>query len=230
MKAHCFQHEPFEGMGAIESWLKKKKFDISYTRFFETDQLPQVQSIDWLILMGGSMSVNDEQELPWLVKEKAFIKECIRQGKVVIGICLGAQLIASALGAKVYKNVQKEIGWFPIWKVNRDSTDLFSDWPEELIVYHWHGETFDLPSGSKLIASSEACQNQIFILGDAKVIGFQCHPETTTESLSSLTDGCRVELVSESYIQKEEDMIHDEKKYSKIMHQTLFSLLDRVCL
>jgi GMP synthase-like glutamine amidotransferase len=228
MKAHCFQHEPFEGMGAIESWLKKKKFEISYTRFFETDQLPQVQSIDWLILMGGSMSVNDEQELPWLVKEKNFIKESIRQGKVVIGICLGAQLIASALGVKVYKNVQKEIGWFPIRKDKKNPSDLFSDWPDELVVYHWHGETFDLPSGSKLVASSEACQNQIFVLKDKKVIGFQCHPETTIESLSSLTDGCRPDLVPGRYIQTEVDMIRDEKKYAKTMHQTLFSLLDKL--
>ena len=137
MKAHCLQHEPFEGIGAIELWLKKKNFDITYTRFYETEQFPSISNIDWLILMGGSMSVNDEQELPWLVKEKTFVRECISQDKVVIGICLGAQLIASSLGAKVYRNTQKEIGWFPIKKVNRNLQHCFSFPVLQLICFHY---------------------------------------------------------------------------------------------
>ena len=98
MRAHCFQHEPFEGMAAIETWLNKNNFEITYTYFFESDQIPSVLDIDWLILMGGSMSVNDEKEFPWLVKEKEFVRQCIKQGKIVIGICLGAQMIANSLG------------------------------------------------------------------------------------------------------------------------------------
>jgi len=227
MRAHCFQHEPFEGMAAIETWLQNKNFDITYTRFFEGDPIPSTHDIDWLILMGGGMSVNDEQEFPWLVKEKKFVRECIEKGKVVVGICLGSQMIASSLGYKVYKNKLKEIGWFPINKVGNVKSRLFKDLPDEITVFHWHGETFDLPKEAELIASSAACVNQIFVIND-KVIGFQCHLETTAESLSSLSDNCRSELKTDLYIQTETQMIADEKKYSAPMHQVLFGILEKV--
>jgi GMP synthase-like glutamine amidotransferase len=95
-------------MAAIESWLNKKNTKISFTRLFESENFPNPDKIDWLIIMGGPMSVNDETEFSWIKKEKAFIKECIDKGKTVIGICLGAQFIASVLGSKIYKNHVKE--------------------------------------------------------------------------------------------------------------------------
>ncbi|HEY4788378.1 MAG TPA: type 1 glutamine amidotransferase [Bacteroidales bacterium] len=227
MRAHCFQHEPFEGMAALETWLRNKKFEISYTHFFESDQIPSLDSIDWLIVMGGSMSVNDENEFPWLKKEKEFVRECIKKGKVVIGICLGSQMIANSLGSQVYKNEHKEIGWFPIHKMNSFKSKLFEDFPNEITVFHWHGETFDLPDGAELIASSEACKHQIFTIND-KVIGFQCHLETTDESLISLSDNCRAELKINPFIQSEMQMITDEKKYSSKMHDAFFKILEKI--
>jgi len=229
MRAHCLQHEPFEGMAAIETWLAAKNFEISHTCFFESEQLPVINNIDWLILMGGSMSVNDEKDFPWLVKEKEFVHQCIKQGKVVVGICLGAQMIANCLGAKVYSNHNKEIGWFPIKKENAAKTELFKDFPNEITVFHWHGETFDLPKGAELIASSEACKNQIFTLNE-HVIAFQCHLETNTASLSSLNDNCRAELQSAPYIQTENQMLEDEKKYSSKMHEVLYRVLDKLLI
>lgn len=227
MRAHCFQHEPFEGMAAIETWLKKNHFDISYTYFFESQEIPSIEEVDWLILMGGGMSVNDEKELPWLVKEKEFVRQYINQGKVVIGICLGAQMIASSLGAKVYRNSQKEIGWFPVGKVDSAKSGLFASFPKELTVFHWHGETFDLPEGAELIASSEACKNQIFTI-NKNVIGFQCHLETTAESLTSLSDNCRAELQPAPFIQTEVQMVAHEKKYAAGMQSALFEVLDNL--
>lgn len=227
MRAHCFQHEPFEGMAAIETWLRNKNFDITYTRFFESDHIPSIQDIDWLILMGGSMSVNDEKEFPWLVKEKKFVRECIEKGKVVVGICLGSQMIASCLGNKVYRNQLKEIGWFPIQKVNGIQSKLFNSLPDDITVFHWHGETFDLPKEAELIASSAACKNQVFVIND-RVIGFQCHLETNEESLSSLNDNCRSELKPDRYIQTEKQMLADEKKFAAPMHQALFGILEKL--
>ena len=227
MKAHCLQHEPFEGMAAIEDWLKRNNFNISFTKFYESEHLPSPKDIDWLIIMGGGMSVNDEQSLPWLIVEKKFIRACIEEGKVVLGICLGSQLIASSLGAKVYRNSQKEIGWFPIRKSDKTKSTLFNELPEEIVVFHWHGETFDLPLGAELIASSIACKNQIFLINE-KVVGFQCHLETTAESLSSLSESCRSELKPATYIQKEGEMIQDEKKFSANMHKALFRILDNL--
>jgi GMP synthase-like glutamine amidotransferase len=114
MRAHILQHVPFEGLGSIESWLKKSGFKITSTRFYESAKLPDLKTIDLLVVMGGPMSVNDEDRFPWLVAEKQFIWDAIAKSKPVLGICLGAQLIASALGAGVYPNKVKEIGWFPI--------------------------------------------------------------------------------------------------------------------
>ena len=226
MRAHCFQHEPFEGMAAIETWLKEKNFDITYTRFFELDKIPLIDDIDWLIIMGGAMSVNDEAEFPWLVKEKEFVRQCVAAKKKIVGICLGSQLIASAMGAKVYRNTQKEIGWFPIRK-NANSSSLFTDMPNELTVFHWHGETYDLPVGANLVASSEACKHQIYTVG-SHVAAFQCHFETTTESLASINDACRVELIKAPFIQLEVDMVADEKKYAAPMHKVLFDVLNKM--
>jgi len=115
MRAHWFQHVSFEGLGSIELWLDSNGYEVTFTRFFESADLPDPDAIDLLVVMGGPMSVNDEDQFPWFVSEKRFIREIIESGKPVLGICLGAQLIANALGANVYPNPVKEIGWFPIY-------------------------------------------------------------------------------------------------------------------
>lgn len=138
MRAHYFQHVPFEGLGSIESWLKKSGFKITSTRFYESAKLPDLKTIDLLVVMGGPMSVNDEDRFPWLVAEKQFIWDAIAKSKPVLGICLGAQLIASALGAGVYPNKVKEIGWFPIHGIESNGQSVFA-FPESISVFHWHG-------------------------------------------------------------------------------------------
>ena len=108
MRLHYFQHEPFEGLGLIEEWAISKSFSISNTHLYKNESLPKLEDIDWLIIMGGSMSVNDEEHLSWLVAEKTFVKSAIDAGKVVLGICLGAQMIANVLGSKIYPNEKKK--------------------------------------------------------------------------------------------------------------------------
>ncbi len=203
MRAHVLQHVPFEGIGSIASWLEAHGADVSYTRFFEDPALPQPNSRDFVIVMGGPMSVNDESTLPWLRPEKQFIRDAVERGIPVLGVCLGAQLIAGALGGRVYRNSQKEIGWFPI-EATPSSTHAFR-FPEKCAVFHWHGETFDLPSGAVRLARSPACENQAFQIGQ-HVIGLQFHLETTPESLRAILDNCRDELVSGPYIQTEREM------------------------
>ena len=228
MKAHCLQHVPFEGLAAIETWLFNHHFDVSYTRFFESDKLPSLHDIDWIIIMGGPMSVNDEKEYPWLNSEKNFIRQCVEKGKVVIGICLGSQLIASSLGSKVYKNPQKEIGWFPIQKVKSLKNEtFFSDLPSETTVFHWHGETFDLPAGAELIASSEACKNQVFAI-EPNVIGFQCHFEITPKSLRKMILSGNSEIIPGPFVQTEQEIFRNEKTLSPEMNNLLFAILDKL--
>jgi GMP synthase-like glutamine amidotransferase len=163
--------------------------------------LPDLRSLDFVIAMGGPMSVNDEREYPWLKAEKAFIREAVNHGLPVLGICLGAQMIASALGARVFANAHKEIGWFPVQAVSTDADTL--RFPPQTTVFHWHGETFDLPAGATHLAKSAGCKNQAFQIGK-NVIGLQFHLETTPETADQLIQHCRYELVAGEYIQTEQ--------------------------
>lgn len=202
-RVHVLQHVPFEGLGSIEPWLLARRAEISYTRFFEESwTLPDPADFDLIIAMGGPMSVNDEATLSWLVPEKAFLASAIRQGVRVLGICLGAQLIASALGAAVRPNPVREIGWF---ELTAEPTPAHSfAFPPVATVFHWHGETFDLPPGAVRLARSAACENQAFQLGE-DVIGLQFHLETTPESAAALIEHCADELdATQPYVQSAE--------------------------
>ncbi len=228
MKVHVLQHAPFEGIGSIASWLTERKADVSFTRFFERTQFPEAGELDLVIAMGGPMSVNDEEALPWLRPEKEFIRDAVKRRVPVLGICLGAQLIASALGGRVYPNAKKEIGWFPI-EATPGPADVFR-FPEKCLVFHWHGETFDLPPGAVRLARSEACENQAFQI-DRTVIGLQFHLETTPESAEALLGHCADELVPGQFIQTESEMRNvPPTAYSEInalMASVLAYLTDR---
>ncbi|OEU50670.1 MAG: amidotransferase, partial [Desulfobulbaceae bacterium S5133MH15] len=198
MRAHYLQHVPFEGLGSIESWLQNANYGITNTKFYESSVLPDVNEIDLLVVMGGPMSVNDKDEFPWLALEKKFIRDVIEKGKSVLGVCLGAQLITSAMGAQIYPNKVKEIGWFPVQAVASTDNSVFS-FPAKAEVFHWHGETFSLPSGATLIATSEGCENQAFQIGRS-VIGLQFHLETTPELAREIVSNCRDEIIPSQYV------------------------------
>lgn len=204
MKVHVLEHAPFEGLGSIETWLFKLGATVQYTRFYESGELPDPVSVDLVIAMGGPMSANDEAKYPWLEPEKRFIREAIGRGRPVLGVCLGAQLIASALGAPVYANREKEIGWFPIEGVEAGGESF--RFPQRVTVFHWHGETFDLPRGAVRLARSSACENQAFQIG-RNVIGLQFHLETRPEMVELMIRHCRDELVEGAYIQTEQAML-----------------------
>jgi len=201
MRAHVLQHVPFEGLGSIGPWLRGAGYTLTETRFFESSVLPDPREPDLVVVMGGPMSVNDELAFPWLAPEKEFLRRVIEAGKAVLGVCLGAQLIACAKGARVYPNRVKEIGWFPVQGVAPFGDGVFR-FPQAVEVFHWHGETFDLPAGAIRLAGSAACDNQAFQLGRA-VIGLQFHLETTPASASEIVSHCRAELVPSDYVQSE---------------------------
>jgi GMP synthase-like glutamine amidotransferase len=205
VRVHYLQHAPFEGLGSIADWLDAAGCETAGTRLFESPRLPAAESLDFLIVMGGPMSANDEGELPWLAPEKAFIRRCIEAGKLVLGVCLGAQLIASALGERVYRGAAKEIGWFPVRAVpfseGAPGSDRFA-FPASIDAFHWHGETFDLPRGAVRLAESDVCENQAFQLG-RRVFGLQFHLETTPESAREMVRHCRSELEPSRYVQSE---------------------------
>ena len=225
MKVHYFQHVPFEGLGSIELWMKAKSAQLSVTKFYEDTYLPGVHEIDWLIIMGGPMSVNDEHTYPWLQAEKKFIAESIANGKTVLGVCLGAQLIASALGAKVYQNQNREIGWFPVEQlVQNDTISLKNIFMPNIEVFHWHGETFDLPEHAVHLARSEGCNNQAFCIDD-RVLGLQFHLEVTPATVKSLTEQCHSDLVPGRYIQSAAEMLSVPSRFT-LINSVMDALLD----
>jgi GMP synthase-like glutamine amidotransferase len=223
MHAHFFQHVPYEGIGNIEPWLRAHGFEITSTHFYKPSQLPDYKKINFLIVMGGPMSVNDESEFPWLVEEKQFIRNCIEAGKPVLGICLGSQLIASAMGARVYHNREREIGWFEVQGIEPPDAYTFR-FPSTFEVFHWHGDTFDLPKGAIRLAGSEATKNQAFQLGKS-VIGIQFHPETTPGLLHEMISHSRGELITSRYIQSEKEILGIKPQQYQVIRSLMGEVL-----
>ncbi len=204
---HYFQHVPFEGLSIIEDWIKEKGHHLTSTQFYSNNNLPDIDAMDWLIVMGGPMGVYDVAEYPWLLQEKQFIEQAIKKQKIVLGICLGAQLIAEVLGARVFPNTQKEIGWFPIQKSKDAQTDsLFNFLPESFHVFHWHGDTFDLPEGVIHLAESVVCKNQAFRYKD-RVVGLQFHFEVDPAAIREMVDGADDELIKGPYVQTADEIL-----------------------
>lgn len=227
MNLHFFQHVSFEGLGCIEEWILQNGHSLTATRFYGTHKIPSVNEIDGLIIMGGPMSVHDEKEYPWLKQEKEFIHQAVMTNKMVIGVCLGAQLIADVLGAKVYPNREKEIGWFPVrFTEHAKRIPPFRGLNPDLTVFHWHGDTFDLPTSGVHLASSEACINQAFLYKE-KVLGLQFHLETTGGSLSQMIKHGNKELITGNYIQSEKDILRGHPFINE-NKRVLFSILDEL--
>jgi GMP synthase-like glutamine amidotransferase len=215
MNVQVLQHVPFEGIGSIQQWMERRGARVSITRLFDGAPLPELAELDWLIVMGGPMSVNDEAVCSWLRAEKRLIARAVDKGKTLLGICLGAQLIASALGARVFPNERKEIGWLPVRRAANADSEMARLFPNAVEVFHWHGDTFDLPRGAARFLESDACANQAFSIGE-KVVGLQFHLETTPESASALIENSRHQIVPGPTIQTEQEMLRKPERFAVI--------------
>ncbi len=225
-KIHVVQHVGFEDPGFITDWVLERGHKMAHTRFYLGDDLPGTEDFDLLVVMGGPMGVGDTEKYPWLLREKAFLKSCLKSGKKMLGICLGAQLLAEALGAEVYPNPYKEIGWFPIQKEAFSRHAVLSLFPENTLpAFHWHGDTFDLPAKAVPLFSSEATRNQAFVW-DNRVYALQFHWEVKSENIRLLIKNGGIDLENPGpFVQSPEEMLAGESFFSDA-RKNLFRLLD----
>ncbi len=223
MRIHFFLHASFEMPGNLVQLASERGHAVSFTRFYLDDDFPETGDLDMLVIMGGPMGIYEEERFPYLREEKDFITKAITDDKMVLGICLGAQLIADVLGADVYPNGRNEIGWFPVVPDNSTDSDFLELFPREpLTAFHWHGDTFDLPDGAQRLFTSEATLNQGFIFGD-RVMALQFHWEVTPENVRQLIDNNKDTLTGE-FVQKPDDMLSPTGNFlsvKKLMEKTL---------
>lgn len=208
MRLHYLQHVPFEHPAGILEWALARGFLIDATRLYAGEPLPALEDFDWLVLMGGPMNVYEYDRYPWLAAEHELVGRAARAGKTVLGICLGAQLIACALGGRVRRNREREIGWYPIAETDACRA---SPWAgvlgEGLAVLHWHGDTFTPPPGALHLATSRACAQQGFVWG-GRVLALQFHLELGREDLARLVECCAEDLAAGGrFVQAAADML-----------------------
>jgi len=197
MTLHVLLHVSFEGPGHIAHWAKQHGCSIERVCLYDGDPLPEVDAVDGLIVMGGPMGAQDDTRHPWLPRERQLIQTVVEAERPVLGVCLGAQLIACALGGSIRASPEREIGWLPLqWthgaRRHPRIRPLTRTLPDP-VVFHWHGDTFSLPDGATRLAATEACGNQAFAIGD-HVVGVQFHPEATPESVRAMIDAGRSDV------------------------------------
>lgn len=224
MRIHFLQHVPYESPGTLLSLAKEHRNTLGFTHLYRMEELPSTEDFDLLISLGGPMNIYEEEKYPFLTQEKDFIRKAIAEGKMILGICLGAQLIADVLGAEVYPNSQQEIGWFSLSPDRNTDSDFLDLFPEEkLTAFHWHGYTFDLPNGSQRLFSSETTLNQGFMFGN-KVLAFQFHWEVTQKSVKQLVENNNIKNKEGNFVQQSEEILAAQQNFSTVrnlMEKTL---------
>ncbi|MCH5583719.1 type 1 glutamine amidotransferase [Shimazuella sp. AN120528] len=231
---HFVIHELFEGPGAFQIWAETRGYSIGYSRVYAGEKLPlSIEGIDLLIVLGGPQSPSTTvEECPHFdaVSEIALINKCIKAGKAVLGVCLGAQLIGEALGAKYEHSPEKEIGCFPITLTEEGKRSCkFSHFGSPAVVGHWHNDMPGLTEECKVIAYSEACPRQIIEYQNL-VYGFQCHLEFNHELMELLIENSVAELSKSSdhrFVQQPEQL---RKNDYKVMNENLFIFLDKLVM
>ena len=226
---HCLQHVPFEGPAHLATWVHRREYLLTRTRLWTDFTFPVPDAFDGLFVLGGPMNVYEEATYPWLASERDFIERAISDGKPILGVCLGAQLLAVVLGGSVSQMFDKEIGWFPVelTQAGRDAT-LLRDFPDSFMAFHWHGDCFSIPPGAVPIARSDACEQQAFIY-ENHVVGLQFHLETSRESVAAMIQNCGEDMCCGPYIQ-DPYAIEDCADHISAAQQLLFKLLDKLLL
>lgn len=223
------QHVPFEGPGAIGEWAEARGHDLVRVHLHRGEVLMAACEVDAVVVMGGPMGVADEAQFPFLREEKHFVHECLAEGIPVLGVCLGAQILAEVLGAQVRPQGYREIGWFPVrWEPRARSVPGFEGVPEESVVFHWHGDTFSQPSGTVPLGRSTGCAAQGFATPDGRAIGLQFHLEMRAIDVRHLLEHGRHEMeAGGTFVQREEELLAGHERHGTALRGLLEDILDR---
>lgn len=222
VRIHCLQHVSFEPAGGISTWAHAHGHDFTVTRLFAGEPLPELSTLDALVVMGGPMGVHDESEHPWMRGEKHLVAAALEANQPVLGVCLGAQMIAHVSGARVYRNRFQEIGWFSV-EATDEGTERMA-LPRRFHAFHWHGDTFQLPAGAVQLARTDGCEQQMFMIGD-RVLGIQFHLEAGPDEIAGML-GAAGDLPEGPYVQSVET-IKDSARACAESHRLLEAVLDR---
>ena len=216
LRIHCLQHVPFEGRGWIADWANACGFEQHTTHLYRGDPLPELTAADLLVVLGGPMGVGDEAQYPFLGPEKYYLQQALVAGQRMLGICLGAQLVADVLGAPVVRNGEKEIGWFDVHRANVFASTAFgAAFPERFMAFHWHGDRFAIPSGAVALGASAGCPAQGFALDD-RVLGLQFHLETTPAMVARLVREAAEDLQTGPFVQSADYMVDAARPFGQI--------------
>lgn len=227
MRVHIIEHMDLLGLGSIHQWLGETDQLVTSTRVHKGECLPDPSEFDLVILLGGLMSVYEENKYPWLKTEKQWLKNVIDSGKHVLGICLGAQLIASALGAEVRQHTYNEAGWWPVaFHPHARKHPFLRDVVIPEFFFQFHQDTFELPDKAVLLAGSMACTRQMFSVNN-QVLGLQFHPEFTPESVQYIAKHLHPSLKEGPFIQSPEAMLSSWQN-CRASQKFLFSMLRNI--
>ena len=225
LKIHFIQNYSLATPGYIGSWALQKGHQVSLTKPYDAPVFPKPNDFDLLIILGGTIGAYEEKQIPWLRVEKEFIQETMNADKCVLGICLGAQLIAQALGAKVFPHKHKEIGWWPIRLTQAGKENsLFKGVAENFTAFEFHQDTFDLPDGAVLLATSQCCANQAFMYGK-RIFGVQFHPELTNDQIHCIMN---LSEAGDGPYEQDPDAIKARSDCLPLQREILYTMLENI--
>jgi len=221
-RLHYLRQVPYEGLGFIGEWAEARAVEVSETRPYLGEAYPDLADLQWLVVLGGPMGASDEESVPWLRAEMEFLRAAIDHGTQVLGICLGAQMLAKVLGGRVSRHPHAEIGWHQLELLPE------GDWLTPFVVadtavLQWHFDSFTLPPGGVQLARTEGCEQQAFLWG-SNVLGLQFHPEFTMAEAERVAarDG---EPVAGPFSQRLDEIL-DPRRF-EMLRRASFEFLDR---
>jgi GMP synthase-like glutamine amidotransferase len=249
MRLLCIQHDPLDGPGALLEWADAGGHEVSCCLICNEEPLPSLGSFDLLISLGGPMGAYEEEKYPWLAEEKQYLREAVSGGKKILGLCLGAQLLADALGGSAFRHTCKEFGWQPIepteagraWFGISDSTEGLAQHKPGIFyaleshkkglfhAFQWHGDTYTLPPGAVQLARNEATEQQAFLIEapfGGRVLGLQFHLEWTEQMAREALADPGAAPPPSPYVQSPEEILSDLTLFD-LAKERFFALLDK---